>query len=77
MKLNRVHWPVAQVTSLILVEECIRQQRHQPIHPLCVLLLALVSMLLHLGVGSQCVQPFHLGALGLSAQRLAVDLDQA
>jgi hypothetical protein len=59
------------------VDKRVWQQCKQAVDALCVLLLALVAMLLQLGVIGQRVQAVQLGAVGLGAERLAIDGDQA
>jgi hypothetical protein len=59
------------------IQECIRQEAHQAVDAIRIFLLPLVTMLLDLGVVGQGIQPVQFGLIGLGAQRLAVDRDQA
>jgi hypothetical protein len=62
---------------LVAIQEGVRQEAHQAVHPGGIFLLPLVTMLLDLGVLGQGVETVQFGLIGFGGQRLVVDGDEA
>ena len=59
------------------IQKCIRQQAHQAVDAFFIFLLRLVTMLLDLGMIGQGIQAIEFALIGLGAERLAIERDQA
>ncbi len=59
------------------IQKCIGQEAHEAVHAIFILVLALATMLLDLGMIGQGIQAVEFGLIGLGVQRLAIECDQA
>jgi hypothetical protein len=66
----------AILAAFVAIQKSVGQKLHEPIYAFRILLLALATMLLNLGMVGQVVEPVQLGLSDFRRQRLAVDGDQ-